>query len=576
VSRDSSSTERAPAGRDALKRAAIRELAVLGAGTLAVLALVVWLLGWVADRSASGAAAGEAVDAAAKTITVAMSYEPPQLDSTQTTDGTSMFVLGHVMEGLLRYGAHEQLVPGIAERWEIEPDHAVFHLRAGARWSDGKPVTARDFVFAWRKVVDPATASQYAFIMYPVKNAEAINNGKLPVEDLGVRAIDETTLRVEFERPIAYFDKLVAAAAYLPIRRDFYESRNGRYGADADDLLYDGPFELTAWVHGAHLRLTKNPRYWNAKNVHLRAIDIPYITADADARMNLYKDGKIALADHLNAGAIDNTLAQGWPLHQFGDGFVFFTEFNERADRPTRDYHLRKAIQLVTDPSELVNKVMKVPGNIPGKSLFPLYLRGVRGRFRAEHPAPAWHVDVPGARAELAEARRDLGVERIRPLVLLCDDSPLAGAAAEYLQDVYKRTLGLDTKIDKQIFKQRLAKSRAGQFDLVISSWGPDYLDPMTFGNLFASWNPNNRGRYRNRKLDHWVEVAQSSLDPQTRMDAFGKIQRILLDDVVIIPMYERGVVYVQDPRLKGVVRRVLPPDPDYTHAYIDGGAPQS
>ena len=529
----------------------------------------------VADRSATGAVGG-AVDAAAGTITVALQYEPPQLDSTQTTDGTSMFVLGHVMEGLLRYGPHNRLVPGVAKSWEITRDHAVFHLRADARWSDGGPVTAQDFVFAWRKAVDPATASQYAFIMYPINNAEAINKGKLPVTALGVRAVDDRTLRVEFERPIAYFDKLVAAATYLPIRRDFYESRNGRYGANADDLLYDGPFELTTWVHGAHLHLIKNPYYWDRRDIRLNGIDIPYITSDIDAILNLYKDGKIALADHLDVATIDNALAQGWAIHEFKDGYLFYTEFNERAGRPTRNYHLRKAIQLVTDPSEFVDRVMKIPGNIPGKSLFPLYLQGVRRPFRQEHPAPEWHVDVAKAREQLAQARQDLGLARIPPLALLCDDAPVASAEAEYLQDVYKRTLGLDIRIDKQIFKQRLAKSRAGDFDLVLASWGPDYMDPMTYGNLFASWNSNNRGRYDNPQLDRWVDVAQSSLDPATRMNAFAHIQQIVLDDVVIIPMYERGVVYVSDPRLKGVVRRALSPDPDYTRAYIDDRAPQS
>ena len=237
---------------------------------------------------------------------------------------------------------------------------------------------------------------------------------------------------------------------------------------------------------------------------------------------------------------------------------------------------MRKALQLVTDPSELVNKVMKIPGNIPGKSLFPLYLQGVHGRFRQEYPAPEWHVDIPKARAELAQARRELGVAKIPPLALLSDDSPIASEEGEYLQDLYKRTLGLDIRIDKQIFKQRLAKSRAGDFDLLLGGWGPDYVDPMTFADLFASWNINNRGRYDSPKLDHWVHAAQNSLDTKTRMDAFGKIQQILFDDVVIIPMYERGVVYVQDPRLKGVVRRVLPPDPDYTRAYIESEVPQS
>jgi oligopeptide transport system substrate-binding protein len=147
----------------------------------------------------------------------------------------------------------------------------------------------------------------------------------------------------------------------------------------------------------------------------------------------------------------------------------------------------------------------------------------------------------------------------------------VSGPQAEYLQNVLKRTLDIDVKIDKQIFKQRLAKMTAGEFDLVAAGWGPDYDDPLTFGDLFSSWNKNNRGAYSNPELDRYVRIAQSSLDPRARMDAFGAIQRIIQDDVVIIPSYERGLVYVRNPRLNGIVRRVVGADPDYINAYIEG-----
>ena len=132
-----------------------------------------------------------------------------------------------------------------------------------------------------------------------------------------------------------------------------------------------------------------------------------------------------------------------------------------------------------------------------------------------------------------------------------------------------KKNLGIDIKIDKQIFKQRLAKMTSGEFDMVLAGWGPDYDDPLTFGDLFASWNLNNRGRYNNPEFDRQVRIAQNEIDPKTRMDAFGEIQRIIIEDVVILPGYERGLVYVSDPRLKGMVRRQAGADPDFTNAYI-------
>lgn len=554
---------------DSFTRTAGRQLAVFGLTAVASLAALMWLLGALSELTGSGAAGQDAVDARSRTITLSMAGEPPQLDSTLATDMVSGFVLGHVMEGLLRYDEHARLVAGVAEHWDITPDHATFRLRRNALWSDGRPVTAHDFVFAWRKALDPATASEYAFILFPVKNGEAVNNGDMPVESLGVTAVDNHTLEVTFERPVSYFDKLVAFQTYFPIREDFYESRGGRYGADAKDLLYNGPFVLSRWVHGAQLKFEKNPSYWNADRIRLSAIDVAYMTSDPNATLNLYKDGKVAVAA-LDAETLDNALEQHWRLQRFNDGSVFFLEFNHRPGRLTANYNLRRAIQLVTDPGELVYKVMKLPGNLPGESLFPVWLRGVNGYFRQEYPAPHHQVDVSAARRHLELARKELGLETIPPLVMLTGDNPLSNTQSEYFQAVYKKTLGLQIRIDKQIFKQRLAKMTSGDFDMVAAGWGPDFDDPLTFGDLFSSWNANNRGRYASEELDHWVRIARNSLQPKVRMDAFNEIQRIIYEDAVILPHYERGVVYVQDPRLKGVVRRAVGTDPDYTNAYIE------
>ena len=555
---------------DSFTRTALRQLALLALfGVLAFIALAM-LLGWLSKLTSGGDSLSEAVDPLTGTITLAMASEPPQLDSTRATDQVSGFVLGHVMESLLRRGPGTTLLPGVAQTWDITPTGATFRLRANALWSDGQPVTARDFVFAWRKIVDPANASEYAFFLYPLKNAEAINRGELPIESLGVRAVDDRTLVVDFERPTPYFDKLVVYATYGPVRQDFYESRNGRYGADADTMLYNGPFRITTWVHGAHLRLEKNPYYWDRDRIKLNVIDMPYVTNDPNAVLNLFKDGKIATAP-LNAETLDDALEHRWKINGFRDGSIFYMEFNHRPGRITANLNLRRALSLVSDPGELVYKVMKLPGNVPGVSLFPAWLPGVNGPFRQEYPPQPVRVDVAEARRYLELAKRDLGVDTLPPLVLLTGDDPLSSSQAEYFQNVYKRTLGLDVKIDKQIFKQRLAKMTAGEFDMVAAGWGPDYDDPLTFGDLFTSWNKNNRGAYSNPELDRYVRIAQSSLDPKTRMDAFGAIQKIIQDDVVIIPSYERGVVYVRNPRLRGMVRRVVGADPDYTNAYIEG-----
>ncbi len=521
-------------------------------------------------RFVAGEGGASAVDPVNGTITLAMSTEPPQLDSTKATDQVSGGIIGHVMEGLLRYGRDGSLIPGVAQRWQIRADGATFELRRNARWSDGSPVTAHDFVFAWRKVVDPANASEYAFLAYTVKNAEAINTGGAPLDSLGVRALDDYTLEVAFERPVPYFEQLMAFPTFFPVQERFYRAQNGRYGADADNLLYNGPFRIERWVHGASLKMVRNPSYWRAAEVRIEAIDYAYITSDNNAVLNLYQDGKIASAG-IGVEHLEEALLQRWPLRSFRDGSVFYMELNFRDGRVTRNRHLRKALQLAFDAGELVYRVIKVPGNQPADSLFPSWLMGVNERFRKEYPPVPNRPDLPEARRHLALAMQELGLDRPPSLVLLTGDNPASNRQSEYLQAHYARTLGIDIKIDRQIFKQRLAKMTRGDFDIVMAGWGPDYADPLTFGDLFASWNLNNRGRFSNPDYDHWVRVAQSSLDPRERMAAFGELQRIIYQEVPIIPQYERGSVYVMDPHVKGVVRRSVGTDPDYTFAWIEG-----
>ena len=554
---------------DALTRTASTQLIWLGLAATIGFALLMGLLYWVSALTGSHTATLDAIDAESGTVTLLLRTEPPQLDSTRATDSVSISVLGHVMEGLLRFDENNQLAPGVAERWEIREDGATFWLRPDARWSDGVPVTAHDFVFAWRTAISPATASEYAFILYPVKNGESINSGNLPIEALGVQAVNNQTLEVEFEQPLAYFEELVAFSTYHPIREDFYHSREGRYGADVDDLLYNGPFEMTLWVHGAHVRLEKNPDYWGRERIRLNVIDMPYFTTDATSALNLFKDGKVAVVDYLGAEQLNEVLQQRWQLKRFGDGSVWFLAFNFSPDRATSNWHLRKALQLVTDPSELVNRVIKLPGNLPGESLFPVWLQGVNTFFRQEHPVPKIELNLEAAREHLRMAMEELGLDNPPSIALLVDDSPGAAKQAEYFQNLYGSQLGLEIRIDRQIFKQRLAKMQNQDFDLAVYGWGPDFADPLTFGELFASWNPNNNGRFNNTEYDESVRLAQSSLNHQTRMEAFGRQQEILIEEVALIPNYERGRVYITERRLQGVVRRAVGPDPDYTNAFI-------
>ena len=509
----------------------------------------------------------DAVDFETRTVTLALRQEPPQLDSTKATDQVSGQVLAHAMEGLTAYDLAGRLKPGVAERWEIREDGATFWLREDARWNDGVPVTAHDFVFAWQRVVDPANASEYAFITYGIENAEAIVKGDVPPEELGVQAVGDFQLEVRFERPIAYFDRLVAFVTFNPVREDFYEQRAGRYGAEAEDMLYNGPFRITRWDHGARLHMVKNEEYWDRDNVWLNAINYDYITSDGGALLNLFKDDRIAMAD-LDSETMLEALERRWRILRHDDGSVWYLGFNFREGRPTQNWHVRHALDLAFDPWELINRVIALPGYRPGKTIFPVWLQGQNDLLRREMPPREPVIDFEEARRHIEIAREELGGE-IPPIVLLTDDTPTASRQAEYLQTLWSENLGLDVRIDKQIFKQRLAKMTAGDYDIVTAGWGPDYNDPLTFGDLFATWNLNNRGRYSNEQVDACIREAQNSVDPEVRVEAFRCIQDTMLDTHAFIPTYERARVYVVDPDLRDFVRRQVGADVDVARAYI-------
>lgn len=508
-----------------------------------------------------------AVDAETQRITLSLATEPPSLDSMQSTDQISSFLLAHLMEGLTQYGADGELKPAIATHWELREDGATFWLRKDAQWSDGRAVTAHDFVYAWRRVVEPATASQYAFILYPLANAERINLGELPSSALGVRAAGDYQLEVSFSQPCPYFAKLTAFMTYFPARQDVVEQWGRAYAADAEKMVFNGPFRLSRWVHGAHLRLDKNLRYWNAEAIHLNQIDMPYITSDPSTHYNLFKDNRIALAP-LDASTLQDAVERGYETHLFAFGTLFFLEFNHRPDRATSNLALRRAIQYVLKPSLLVNKVLGLPGIKPAYSLFPSTMHAHEGVFSEQFPPPIIEYSLEKARAYLAQAREELG--EIPPLTLLVGDSPRAANEAEFYQYVLKQALGLETRLDQQTFKQRIAKMRVGDFDIAAAGWGPDFDDPITFGDLFASWNENNRGRFEHDEYDRQVRIAQQALDPQVRLAAFDRLQHIISEQVVIIPTYENVGLYVQHPKLTGVRRSIFGGDPNFRYARVE------
>lgn len=507
------------------------------------------------------ALADGAINTEQRRISLAMGAEPPSLFSARTTDAESMFVLAHIMEGLLQFGENNLLLPGVAQSWQMDEYGAVFTLRKNAKWLDGKAVTAHDFVFAWRTVLAPETAAPYGPLLYPIKNAKAIQAGELPPEALGVSAVDDYTLQVEFSGPTPYFLNLMPFATFLPLREDFYVANKQRYAAESNLLMTNGAFRLDEWVHGARLRMNKNEQYWGSEDIFLEGIDVPYITSDPSALMNLFRNQQIAYT-RITGDTYNLAVSSGQALQTFADGFLYYLAFNHRPGRATAERVLREAIASVIDSRQIVNQVLASPSNKALYSQFPSAVKAEGGRLNDLYPTPVSLPNLDKARQLISQAKQAFGGE-IPPLTLLISDSATAIKLAEHLQFVLKYGLGLQVYLDKQTFKQRLAKSAAGEFDLVLTNWGPDFDDALTYADLFASWNSNNRGAYHSADYDDALAQLQTQIDPQLRSQAMQRLRDIIKRDAAIVPLYESGSIYLSHPGLRLLHRSAFGGDPN-------------
>lgn len=508
---------------------------------------------------ANSSAANQAVDVTGQGITLYMSEEPPDLNSLTTTDSVSIGILAHVEEGLLSHDENNELAPGVAEKWEMQNNGTtwLFSLRDNALWNDGTPVRAQDFVFSWRKAVDPKTASEYAYMLYWVKNGAAINVGKQSPETLGVRAVNDYQLEITLERPCPFFLQLTVFPTLLPIQQAFFD-KIGKYATDADKMLYNGPFILTQWKHDASMRLEKNPRYWNQKAVHLNYISYAYFTKDPKTAFDLFRNDKVALVG-LNRDTITIAPREGMRIRSFSNGAMSYLDINRRSGRPTANLNMRRALQAAMDPAEFVERIIAMPDIVPAYSFFPSWIKGEAKNFLAEHPPQKPVYGETIAKDYLQKAMKELQLTQLPNLTLLTNDSPDSKRDAEYMQEHFKLMLGLDLRIDIQTFKERLNKMNKGEFDLVMAGWGPDYDDMFTFADLFKSNGGNNYSAYKSELYDEQVRIIESTIEQPIRVAALTRLQQLITDDVVVIPLYESIGHYVQHPQLRDVKRSPFP-----------------
>lgn len=465
--------------------------------------------------------------------------DTPTLDPQMANAVPTTTIGAQLFEGLIRNHAGE-LKPGMAESWDISSDGLVytFHIR-DAVWSDGEPVTAYDFEYGMKRLMDPATASGYSFLGVVLKNGNAVSKGDVPVNDLGVKALDEKTLEITLEYPAEYFLGMLHMMQFYATRQDYVEEHGQSFASSADKNVYNGPFLLKEWNHEDRLILEKNPNYWNADAVKLEKGAEIIIVPTAATALAMYEQGELDIVN-IPPEQISKYSEQA---EYYFNGANDFLKVNMDGRCELKNKNLRLAINYALNRQDYID--ITTDGlYLPNTRYVLPQVNGVNGEYGDEYPYSAYPIEGDAAKAKeyLEKAMDELGVTDPSTIDLefLTTDTDLSRKQAEVIQDQLQTTLGITISIRQVTYKQRIQMEGDHEFELVFTGWAPDYSDPMTYLELWTTDSGYNHGSYSSAKYDSLIELARTSTDPQERMDAMFEAEKTILEDGGIVPIQLR------------------------------------
>lgn len=476
--------------------------------------------------------------------------EPQTLDPHLAEGVPSSHILRDLFEGLTSEGPDGTVVPGAAARWNISRDGKVytFYLRREAMWSNGDPVTAEDFVYGLRRSANPETASNYAQVLMPIVNAQEVLAGELPVPSLGVEALDEYTLQISLNNPTPYFLGLLNHSSTYPVHRASVEE-HGRAFSRPGNLVSNGPFMLVDWVVRSHVLLEKNPFYWDADHVYLQQVYYHGIE-DQSTELKQYRAGELDWTYE-----VPNSL-YSWLQEHFSDELVvstwmgsYFFGYNLVQSPFAENLKLRQALAMVLDRDLLIDKIIQF-GEQPSYSLVP---PGI-GEYQPQ--APEWSQWTQEERNE--EARRlyrEAGYTEENPLQveIRYNTSENHKKIALAIASLWKQALGVQATLVNEEWKVFLQNREQKVITQVFrAGWISDYNDPYSFLELFRTDNGRNDYGYSNRTFDNLLQQIAEERIPGRRRRLMQEAERLLMEDMPIIPVYTYVTKRLVDPRLQG------------------------
>lgn len=508
-------------------------------------------------------------------LRVNWSQEPPDLDPQTTTDQVSFWIINATYEGLVRLDADGNVQPGLAEKWDEEEteDGGVkytFHLR-DAQWSDGTPITAEDFEYSWFKAIDPEVAAEYSYQLTDtagIKNAAKFFAGEIKdKEEVGIKAVDEKTFEVELERDIPFFLSLTSFPTFIPAQKAALEEFGDAFASEADKMVYSGPFVISEWEHEQKLNLKKNEKYWDAENVKLEEIHGDMITENNTA-INLYETGDLDVTG-VAPEFLDN-YKDSEEFENLAEATTWYIQYNCE-DKYLKNQNLRYALSLAIDKQSFVDNVL-ANGSIVAEGLTPTLLPGKDGKEFAENRGDILpKYDPEKAKEYLDKGLEELGItkeELEKHLTFLTGESDVAKKQAAAIQNMWKQNLGIEAEIESVAFKIRIDRYNRMDYTTTFAGWGGDYNDPLTFMDLWVTDGGNNDTGWGNEKYDEAIKKAIEG-EGNERIDAMIEAEKVLAEELPIIPIYYNARNFVEKPHVKGIARFPVGADTDYKWAYI-------
>lgn len=523
------------------------------------------------DKNSNGTPGGQTTGK--KILRTNNSSEPGSLDPALAQGTHESWILENVFEGLMTFDENGNLVEGMAESYEVSDDGLTytFKLRDGIKWTNGDPVTAHDFEYSWKRALAPETAANYASILYYIKGAEDYNTGKASADDVAVKALDDKTLEVTLEAPTAYFLELTAFYTYFPVNKNVAES-NPDWAKDPSTYVSNGPFKLVEWKHNDQVILEKNPDYYNADKIKLDGIDLD-ILEDQNTAWQKYQGGEYDLLVDVPTSVVNELKTKNDPQLQIGlQVGTYYYNVNPKV-KPFNNAKVRKGLALALDRETIVEKIT-MGGQIPATGVVPPGMKDENGNDFRESVGDLIKYDPAEAKKLFEEglAEEGMTVEDFNKqgFVLLYNTSESHKKIAQAAQEMWRTTLGIEIGLENVEFQVKLNREQSGDYQISRAGWIGDFMDPMTFLDLWWSDSAFNDVKYNNPEYDALIRQAKSTNDQNVRMKAMKEAEKMLMKDMPVIPVYFYTQPYTVKPNVTGIIK-VPVRYPIITYADITG-----